>query len=484
MIFIFGNCFHPKGALLNLRALVKFRLPFTLMVLALLCSTAFAQSSESDEPNSESNPPVTLFPHSDTSRFWVSGQMNFIFQAHPGFPAKYSGTNSFQNVGETGLTRVLTLYTGLQITPRDELLFDLEQSGGAALSNALGLAGYTDLDAVRIPGEGSPLSTSPYMARVMYHHIFALSHEYVAAERSPLSLFTKLPSRRLEFRIGKFSTVDFFDQNSVGSDSHLQFMNWSTAQNGAFDYAANTRGYTYGAILDYEERNWGVRFGEMLMPKVANGDQLDADLARARAENIEFELRSRLLKDRKTVFRALSYVNHGNMDDYRESIIRFLQGIDPTPIIENTRQQGTIKYGFGLNAEQELTRDLRLGARWGWNEGRHESFAYTEVDSTAELCADYVGRKWKRAQDKTGLAFVSNGISKDHQEYLRLGGLGFLLGDGNLNYGRETIGEFYYTAHIWRGIFVSFDLQRINNPGYNRDRGPVLVPSLRLHIDL
>jgi carbohydrate-selective porin OprB len=137
-----------------------------------------------------------------------------------------------------------------------------------------------------------------------------------------------------------------------------------------------------------------------------------------------------------------------------------------------------------LNAEQELTRDLRLGARWGWNEGRHESFAYTEVDSTAELCADYVGRKWKRAQDKTGLAFVSNGISKDHQEYLRLGGLGFLLGDGNLNYGRETIFEYYYTAHLWRGIFASFDLQHINNPGYNRDRGPVLVSSLRLHIDL
>jgi hypothetical protein len=469
---------------LNLRALVKFRLPFTLMLLALLGSTTFAQSGESDEPKPETNPPVTLFPHSDTSRFWVSGQMNFIFQAHPGFPAEYSGTNSFQNTGEHALTRVLTLYTGLQITPKDELLFDLEQSGGSSLSSALGLAGYTDLDAVRIPGEGSPLSTSPYMARVMYHHVFALSDEQITVERSPLSLFTKLPARRLEFRIGKFSTVDFFDLNSVGSDSHLQFMNWSTAQNGAFDYAANTRGYTYGAILDYEDRNWGVRFGEMLMPKVANGDNLDADLARARAENIEFELRPRLLKDRKTVFRALTYVNHGNMGDYRQSIDRFLEGIDAQPNIENTRQQGTIKYGFGLNAEQELTRDLRLGARWGWNEGRHESFAYTEVDGTAELCADYAGRSWKRALDKTGLAFVSNGISKDHQEYLRLGGLGFLLGDGNLNYGRETIFEYYYTAHVWRGIFASFDLQHINNPGYNRDRGPILVPSLRLHIDL
>ena len=191
-----------------------------------------------------------------------------------------------------------------------------------------------------------------------------------------------------------------------------------------------------------------------------------------------------MLKKRKTVFRALSYVNHANMGDYQQSIERFLAGIDPTPNIFNTRRQGTIKYGFGFNAEQELTRDLRLGGRLGWNEGQHESFAYTEVNSTAELCADYVGRRWKRPLDKMGLAFVSNGISKAHQEYLRLGGLGFLLGDGNLNYGRETIFEYYYTAHVWRGVFGSFDMQHINNPGYNRDRGPITVSSLRLHIDL
>ena len=464
---------------MNFRVFVKSRLLLTFMLLAFLCSITFAQSSESDEQNSEIKPPVTIFPHSDTSRFWVSGQMNGIFQAQPPFSAKYSGPNSLHNYGESATSRVLTLYTGWQITPGDELLFDMEEAGGHGISDGLGLAGFTNLDVVRNPS----LSKAPYMARVMYHHIFALSSEHVAAERNPLSLFTQLPARRLEFRIGKFSTADFFDLNSVASDSHLQFMNWTVDNNGTYDYAANTRGYTYGAILDYEERNWGVRFGETMMPKVANGEQLDADMTRARAENMELELRPRLLKDRKTVFRALSYVNHANMGDYRQSIA-LVQGTGAAPVIENTRRQGTIKYGFGLNAEQELTRDLRLGARWGWNEGRHESFAYTEVDSTAELCADYVGRKWKRSLDKVGLAFVSNGISKDHQEYLRLGGLGFLLGDGNLNYGRENIVEFYYTAHFWRGIFASFDLQHINNPGYNRDRGPVLVPALRLHIDL
>ena len=445
----------------------------------LFCTSAYSQDALR-EPNPAQEAPVTVFPHSDTSRFWVSGQVNIIFQAHPEFPAKYSGPNSLSSEGQSATSRVMTLYTGLQFTKRDELLFNLEEAGGHGLSEALGLAGFTNLDVVRNPSLGQ----APYVARVMYHHIFALSSENVTAQRTPLSLFTQVPARRLEFRIGKFSTVDFFDVNAILSDSHLQFTNWTVANNGAYDYAANTRGYTYGVMLDYEDINWSLRFAELLMPKVANGENLDANLARARSENIELELRPKLLHERKTAFRLLSYVNHANMGDYEQSVQRFRQGLDPTPIIENTRQQGTIKYGFGLNYEQEFTPDLRVGARWGWNEGQHESFAYTEVNSTILVGADYAGRRWKRKLDKVGLAFVSNGISQAHQEYLRLGGLGFLLGDGNLTYGRENIIEFYYNAHIWRGVYGGFGLQHINNPGYNRDRGPVLVPGLRLHVDL
>ncbi len=462
------------------RRFVVKSLSLLLTILIIFSCVKPAQATEPEEESAEKKPTVTVFPHSDSSRFWVSGQANFIFQAHPEFPAKYNGPNSLSPLGQSASSRVLTLFTGVQLTKRDELLFDLEETGGHGIGEALGLAGFTNLDVVRNPSLGA----GPYMARVMYHRIFALSKENISAERNPFSLFTQLPARRLELRFGKFSTADFFDLNSVGTDSHLQFMNWTVDNNGTYDYAANTRGYTYGAILEYQERKWGVRFGELLMPKVANGINLDADVTRARAENIEFELRPELLKKRKTVLRPLSYINHANMGDYRQANSLLQQGIGTlTPIIESTRRQGTIKYGFGLNAEQELTRDLRLGARWGWSEGRHESFVYTEVDSTVLLCADYTGRRWKRPQDKAGLAFVSNGISKDHQQYLRLGGLGFLLGDGNLNYGRENILEFYYTLHLWRGFFASFDLQHINNPGYNRDRGPVLVPALRLHVD-
>ena len=206
------------------------------------------------------------------------------------------------------------------------------------------------------------------------------------------------------------------------------------------------------------------------------------------------ELRPTLLKNRKTVVRLLAYENHAYMGDYEAAVARYKAGLDPRPIIENTRRQGTVKYGFGINVEQELPRDIRVFLRLGWDEGQHESFAYTEVNSTAAAGADWAGSHWHRKLDKVGVAVVSNGISAAHQAYLRDGGLGFLLGDnpaypagapagGALNYGRENIIESYYTLHVWRGLYLGADVQHIWNPGYNRDRGPVLVPSARLHIE-
>jgi high affinity Mn2+ porin len=171
------------------------------------------------------------------------------------------------------------------------------------------------------------------------------------------------------------------------------------------------------------------------------------------------------------------------MGRYDEAIQAFRNGVDPTPNIEAHRRQGRIKYGSAGNAEYTTSAGVRLFARAGWNEGRNESFAYTEVDSTAVTGIDVTGGGWKRPGDRVGTAFVSNGLSPEHREYLRLGGLGFLLGDGELNYGREEILESYYTAHLWRGVFASAGLQYIRHPGYNRDRGPVLVEMGRLHVD-
>ena len=412
-------------------------------------------------------------------RFWVSAQANFIRQQDPSFSAKYSGPNSFGPEGEHATSRVETLYTGFQITKQLEILCDVESAGGAGLSNALGIAGFTNVDVVRNP----TLGEAPYVSRVMLHYTIPLSKETTEATRNPLALASTVPVRRLEIRLGKMSTVDFFDLNSVGSDSHLQFMNWTSVNNGAYDYAADTRGYTYGLVFEFYAKTWAARFGEMLMPTVANGIKLDWDLARARGENFEYEYHPTLIAKRASVVRALAFVNHANMGSYREAIDGYLSGKDTVPDVTLHRKQGRVKYGFGLNAEQELTDLVRVFGRLGWNDGRNESFAYTEVDRTASVGGDFRGKPWHRANDKVGAAFVVNGLSGDHREYLALGGLGFILGDGGLNYGLEKIFETYYTAHVWRGISMAADYQHVTNPGYNRDRGPADVVSIRLHIE-
>ena len=412
-------------------------------------------------------------------RLWISGQANFVSQGHPTFNSPYSGTNSLAAPGEIVTSRVLTLFTGIRLAKNTSFFFDLEETGGRGIGDALGVAGFTNLDVVRNPY----LSHAPYVARIFFDQTIPLSREMTQVETGTFQLAHSVPVRRIDIRFGKFGTVDWFDLNSVGTDSHYQFLNWTADNNGAYDYAADTRGYTYGVVIEYNDRNWAARYGEMLMPKVANGIHLDADVARARAENIEVDLRPKFLKDRATVIRPLAYVNHADMGLYQEAIAQYLAGEVQTPDIIATREQGRIKYGFGLNAEQELTSALRAYIRLGWNNGKTESFAYTEVDQTASVGGDLRGESWHRKDDKLGLTFISNGISPEHREYLKLGGLGFLLGDGTLNYSRENILESYYTARIWKGISGSADIQRVWNPGYNHDRGPVLVGTVRLHLE-
>jgi high affinity Mn2+ porin len=454
-------------------------LAFALLVFVSNVAAQADPKAGDEAAPTQSKPRDTFFEHSDTAKWWISGQANFVFQAHGGFYALYSGPNSLKNTPENAISRVLTLYTGYEVTPNTAVYLDVEEAGWGGISGALGLAGFTNLDVVRNPSIG----TAPYIARLMLQQVIPLSKEKITQERNALELQTELPARRLEIRVGKFSTADFFDYNIGGTDSHYQFLNWVIDNNGAYDYAADTRGYTMGVILDYEDRNWGLRFGELLMPKVANGPQLSWDIANSRAENIELELRPTLLKDRDTKVRFLTYINHADMGNYRDSLLLYDEGLTATPDITSTRQPGSIKYGFEFNFQQEFIKDMWAFGRWGWNDGKTESFAYTEDESGVEIGSYFVGTRWKRSLDRAGAAFVSSGIKSYHQQYLADGGLGFILGDGGLTYGRETIEEAFYTVHAWRGLFFAFDLQHVNNPGYNKVRGPVTVPGVRMHLE-
>jgi high affinity Mn2+ porin len=427
--------------------------------------------------------PVTMFAHPEDARYWISGHANIVFQGRLPFHSPYEGTNSFRGSAEYKTSMVGTLYTALRrnrsVRYNTDFIFDLELAAGRGLSEALGLAGFTNLDVVRNPNLGS----APYIARYEVHQVFGLTDKTVSQEANFFALAPAVPERRIEFRIGKMTLPDFFDVNSVGSDSHLQFLNWTMDNNGAWDYAADTRGYTVGGLAEYDDRAWTLRYGIFAMPTVANGIDLDWAFSRARGQNGELEIRKSWVPHLKGVTRVLFYANRAHMGDYRESVQRYLAGIDPTPTITATEQFGALKYGVGYNVEQEITANLTVFGRFGWNEGQHESFAYTEDDQTVELGADCVGTQWGRPEDKVGLAFVSNAIKRDHQNYLALGGLGFLLGDGRLNYGRENIVESYYNWHAWKGMFYSLDVQHINDPGYNRDRGPAWVGSVRAHVD-
>lgn len=449
------------------------RLIATSLLLLVLAGTASATAqSAADKPPVES---TTMFPHPDGGPWWLSGQVNVIAQAHGPFGSPYEGANSFRHNREHAVSRLWTIYTGVKLPGRTELLFDTESAGGRGLSDASGLAGVTNLDVVR----NTTLGATPYVARVMVHTTIPLSSDLVEATPNAFTLASRVPTRRIEIRVGKLGMADFFDVNAVGSDSHLQFTNWAVDNNAAYDYAADTRGYTYAAIVEYDTRRWSLRFGEALMPTVANGIDLDWKLSRAHAENLELEVRPVA----GLAVRLLGYANHANMGRYEEAIQGFLSDRDATPDVTAYRAQGRVKTGAGVNAEYAFPALVRVFARAGGNEGRNESFAYTEANNSVQVGGDLTGAPWNRSNDRMGIAVVSNGLSAAHRDYLAFGGQGFLLGDGALRYGRENIVEAYYTVHLWRGVFASAGLQHIDHPGYNRDRGPVLVEMLRLHLD-
>jgi hypothetical protein len=414
-----------------------------------------------------------------SSRLWLSGQLNIVNQSHPGFPAKYSGPNSLDNEPEQATTGVATLYTGFGLTKHTEFFFDLESARGAGVSGALGLGGLPDLDAVT-----DHLATAaPYVARAQIRQIIALGHETEEATRNPLGLATLVPSRRLEIRVGKMSVTDFFDLNSIGSDSHLQFLNYTIDNNAAYDFAAGSRGYTYGVLLELYHPGWVFRFGEMFEPTDPNGFKTNWNLSRSRSENYEVEVHRNLLPKHPGIFRLLAFTNHADMGSYPDAVAAYLSGEDPRPDLAAHIRNGQMNYGFGLNGEQDVNGIFRLFGRLGWNEGTQEAFQFAEADRTLAIGMDFGDKRWRRAEDRIGVAFALNGLAAIHRTYLELGGISYLLGDSGLNYGREKVIEAYYNFKLHHGIYLALDVQNVQCPGYNASRGSVWIFGVRLHLE-
>ena len=409
--------------------------------------------------------------------WWLSGQLNVIYQWHPAFHAAYSGANSLRPVRESATSTVATLYSGLRIGAATEVFFDLESAGGGGISQAFGLAGFSNLDVVRNP----TLGATPYVARAVIRSTIALTREREPHSLELHSLLANVPVRRLSIAVGKLGIVDFFDVNSGGGDSHLQFLNWTVDNSGAYDYAADTRGYTVGGVVEFRDRRWALRWAEALMPKVANGIDYDWKVTHSHADNLELELDRGLVPHRDGAIRLLGYVNHATMGSYQEALDAFATGRDSVPDITAHRRPDRTKGGVSLNVEQSMGRGVTLFGRAGRNDGRVESFAYTEVDRTLELGAAWVPGA---GDNRFGIALATNGLASQHRDYLARGGHGFLLGDGALTYGPERILEGFFTRAVRAGLSLAWDVQYIMHPGYNRDRGPVTIFSLRAHLDV
>jgi high affinity Mn2+ porin len=308
-----------------------------------------------------------------------------------------------------------------------------------------------------------------------------LGNETESFESEENQLGGQRPVNRYTVTAGRFTLTDFFDNNRYSHDPRSQFMGWAVMYNGAWDYPADVRGYTWGWIHEVHTRSWSFRYASAAMPRVANGLRFDRRLFRNRGDVFEIERRWEASKH-PGVVRLMNYENHANAGTYAQAL-RQSDVTGEVPDVTATRRNGTLKYGFGVNAEQEITGAIGVFARLGWNDGKTESFAFTAIDRLATGGISINGKGWHRPFDTVATEVTAAGISGVHALYLARGGHDFLIGDGRLQYGPETISESYYNARVLPWLFATIDLQHVTNPAYNQDRGPVWIPSLRLHVE-
>jgi high affinity Mn2+ porin len=446
---------------------------FPLLLAALLSATALAQSP------GPATLPAAEKPRTEAGEkpfkpelFSFHLQSTVTPQGYPGFHADYSGPNSLPNGAELRTSYSATLFLGARLWHGAAFYVDPEMFGGIGVGRGFGVAGFPNGDVNRV----STAHPTIYLARAFVRQTLGFGGDTENIEADQNQLAETVDVSRLTLTLGKFSAADVFDSNAYAHDPRTQFLNWSLFDNGAWDYPADIRGYTYGGSVELNQAKWALRYGIFMEPSVASGSHLSYDIGEHFGQVAEFEQRY-ALGSRPGKVRLLAYWNRADMGDYTKAA-RMAE-----PDITRTRATSS-KYGVGLNLEQQVSDDMGLFARLGWQDGRREDWAFTEIDRTATVGLSQKGTPWSRPDDIAGLALSVNGLSDPHRRYLENGGLGFILGDGRLHYDAEEIVETYYSAKLTKYFFLTADVQFINHPAYNRDRGPVWVGTLRLHLQI
>ena len=417
-----------------------------------------------------------------------------------GSNSAYANGNTFyDNTTKSSLSA--TLFLGARLWHGAEFYLNPEIAGGQGLGGTLGVAGYPNGEIFRV---GNP-APSLYVARLFLRQIIELSgskveekgsaRDYLRADQTQLAGFTS--TKRLVFTLGKFTLADIFDDNHYGHDPRTRLLNWSLMASGAWDYASNTKGYTYAAVGEYISPELSLRFGTAVEPMYANGPlaphklmDLEVQTGNGLEYNYEIEKPFHFFNKKNSIFRTLLFFNKNRAGEYAlvshnrtDDSIYFNNA---SKSMNDVRQKNpdAVKYGFGLNLEQPIGPHAGMFCRYSWNDGHTESWAFAEIDNSLALGFVFHCTAWHRYYDRITVGYANNGISKDHQAYLENGGYGFMLGDGTLNYARENVLEVQYEWEIKRGFIISPDYQFILNPGYNRNESSLNVFGVRAHIEL
>ncbi len=421
-----------------------------------------------------------------SKRFSLHMQETTVSQYRKSFAAPYSGAHSQTTNDEWATTITSTFFASMRPWKNAVICVNPEIAGGHGLSTAFGIAAFTNGEAFRV---GNPDPTF-YLARAFYRHYIPISSDRIIQEDAENKVLMNLPKNYLSITVGKISIADYFDDNTFSHNARTQFMCWGLMSNAAWDYPANTRGYTPSVLIEFVNETFEARYAFSMMPKNANGNIMDLNINKANANSFELKYKYKIGVQNGKIS-ALAFYNTGFFGKYSAS--NLVTGLDPNlPGVFKTdytivasRQYGRSKYGFGINLEQYIQKNIGVFLKASYNDGNNETWCFTEIDQAASAGISIKGDKWKRKDDTFGLAYCISGISPQHQNYLKNGGLGFMLGDGRLNYAKEQVLESYYAMNLNQGrIIPSLVYQFVLNPGYNHDRGPIHVYSIRVHVNI
>lgn len=475
-----GKSRNPLGS--NHGSELTSRLRAGLVAMMLLPGVAAA--ADLDSPTDSQTGPAVPSPGGETAapESWaVHAQSTFLFQYHPGFGSSIpSGPQTLDNGRRGNETFDATIYAGIRLWQGAEFWINPEADQGFGLQNTQGIAGYPSGEAYKVG------QTDPYyrMTRAFIRQTIGLSGDTEKVDPDLNLLGGTQDKNRVVITAGKFSVTDIFDTNQYAHDPRADFMNWSLIDSGAFDYAADSWGYTYGAAIEWTQNWWTLRAGLFDLSVTPNSEHLDLKLGQQFEAVVEAEERHTVLGQPGKV-KLLIYVNRGLM----APLSSFTQAVTATgvaPSLASLRHLND-RPGAALNLEQSLTDDLGMFARLSAANGQYETFDFTDIDQSAAVGLSMKGAPWGRSDDVVAAAFVVNEASRQRLDFFRAGGLGLLVGDGfgqPAKAGPEQIFETYYNVAITKWLNATADYQLVNHPAYNADRGPVHVFGFRLHAQI